>query len=138
MLKILKSEDKEKLRDYFGSKENILLAIIFGSYNTEFQRENSDLDFAILFEKNVSLMEEMELLKDLSRILSFENVDLTNLNKAPISLQFEALKGEIIYEKDDEKTSDFMEYVFKRYADFVPVMRAFEQDFLEGSFVLDE
>lgn len=138
MLKVLDSKDMKKLRDYFSSKPNILLAILFGSHNTEFQREDSDIDFALLFEENINILEEMELLKDLSRILSYENVDLTNLNKAPVSLQFEALRGEIIYEKDFNKTSDFMEYVFKRYADFLPVIKSFERDFLDRRIDLDE
>ncbi len=134
MVKVISPREKKDLLSYFSNNPNILLAIQFGSHATQYQRDESDIDFALLFEDNISILAEMEILSDLSNILSFENVDLTNLNKAPVSLQFEALRGEIIYEKDYYKTSDFMEYVFKQYASYLPALKSFERDFLERSF----
>ena len=60
----------------------------------------------------------MKVWDDLSRILNFENVDLVNLNKAPVMIQFRSLGGKIIYERDYYEVYDYMEKVL-RHADFV-------------------
>lgn len=125
--------DEQNLRDYFKSQENIILAVVFGSHGTEFQRGDSDIDFAILFDETVDMLQEMRVLNDLSNILNFENVDLVNLNKASVILQFRALGGKIIYERDYYEVCDFMEKVFKIYADFAPKVYAFDQDMLKTS-----
>lgn len=48
-----------------------------------------------------------------------DRVDLVNLNKAPITLQFRAIsEGRIIFEKDYVTTCDFVERVIGRYQDY--------------------
>jgi predicted nucleotidyltransferase len=48
-IKMISIEDKiEDLNKYFKKNENILAVYIVGSYGTQFQREESDIDFAIL------------------------------------------------------------------------------------------
>jgi len=46
---------------YFETNEDILAVWLIGSYGTEYQREESDIDFSILFNKDVSIIQEMKI-----------------------------------------------------------------------------
>ena len=137
-MKRLTRLDEQNLIEYFRGKKNVILVIIFGSYGTEFQREDSDIDFAILFDGRLDMIQEMKVLDDLSRILNFENVDLVNLNKASVMIQFRSLGGKIIYERDYYEVCDYMEKVFKLYADFAPKMHAFYKDTLKTAIEISK
>lgn len=139
MLKRISSAERKRLIEFFGSMEPaVIMASLFGSYGTDYQRSDSDIDFALLFERKPSLLEEMKILKELSAILDYEDVDLVNLNDASIILQFRALEGEILYEKDPIQVSDYMEKVFKIYGDYAPVLRNFDREMLREEIKVDE
>lgn len=123
----------EKLKRYFRLEINILAVWIIGSYGTDYQREDSDIDFAILFDKDISLMDEMKISCEISDIIEYEEVDIVNLKRAPINLQFKTLKeGRELYENDFIKVSDYMEYVFNRYRDEKYYMESFRKDYYES------
>ncbi|NLY37918.1 MAG: nucleotidyltransferase domain-containing protein [Firmicutes bacterium] len=131
-MSIITAQKRKRLNDLFKNYHpDILLVILFGSYQTKYQRPDSDIDFAILFQEKIGLQEEMKLLAQLSDILEYENVDLVNLNTAPVTLQFNALGGTIIYEKDHVLTSNFIEKVLKIYGDYAPVLAKFDREMLE-------
>ena len=118
------------LVDYIKLNKNILAFWIVGSYGTELQREESDIDFAILFEKDIPVLEEMKISSDISDILSYENIDTIDLKKAPITLQFKVLKeGRTLYEADFVKISDYIEYVLRRYRDEKYYLDSFMKDY---------
>ncbi|EQB86320.1 hypothetical protein M918_15390 [Clostridium sp. BL8] len=106
---------------------------IIGSYGTEYQREDSDIDFAILFQNDLSLMEEMDVACKISDAIAYENVDIINLKKAPILLQFKTIKeGRTLYERDYIKVSDYIEYVLNRYREEKHRIEAFRKDFYDS------
>ncbi len=128
----LTEQNYADLKKYFASfQPEITLAILFGSYGTEQQRADSDLDFAVLFSSEADIYVEMKLLAGLSGLLGIENIDLVNLNKASIMVQYEALAGRLIYEKGPIITSDYFEKVIKYYCDYAPVLKKFDREFLE-------
>jgi len=129
----LTEQNYAKLKIYFASfQPEITLAILFGSYGTEQQRADSDVDFAVLFNTEADIYVEMRLLSGLSELLGIENIDLVNLNRSSIVVQHQALAGKLIYEKDPIITSDYFEKVIKYYCDYAPVLNRFDQEFLEG------
>lgn len=139
MLKKITPQEKQKLIAFFSKlKPAVIMVSLIGSHGTGYQREDSDIDFAVLFKEKIGLLEEMKILKDLSEILNYENVDLVNLNKAPITLQFRAIEGNVFYEKDTRQVSDYMEKVFKIYGDYAPVLSNFDQEMLRGEVKVDE
>ncbi len=128
----LTEQNYVELNKYFASfQPEIILAILFGSYGTEQQRSDSDIDFAVLFNTKADIYIEMRLLSGLSELLGIENIDLVNLNKASVVVQHEALAGRLIYEKDPIITSDYFEKIFKYYCDYAPVLNKFDREFLE-------
>ena len=121
-----------KLKEYFSQEENIITVWIVGSYVTSYQRKDSDIDFAILFDKDISVLDEMYYAGEITQVLQIEDVDTINLRKAPVTLQMKALQeGRKIYEKDSIKTSDFIEYVLKVYPDKKYDIDKFQKDAFE-------
>ena len=125
-------EIKRKIIDISKKENEILVVYIFGSYGTNYQRKNSDLDLAILFDKNLEIMDQMELAGKYELAIGLE-VDLINLNKVDIILKHEVIiKGEKIYSKDEIKTADFVEYVLKFAPDARITKKKFQDDYISG------
>lgn len=127
-------EDKIiRLIKYFETNEDILAVWLIGSYGTEYQREESDIDFSILFNKDVSIIEEMKISCNISDIIGYENVDTVDLKKAPITLQFKTIKeGRSLYEADFIKTSDYIEYVINRFREEKYYIESFRKDYYDS------
>ncbi len=123
----------DNLKKYFKSNRNIIAAWFIGSYGTEMQTENSDIDIALLFNKPVGIMEEMGVSCEISEIVEVDNIDTINLLSAPITLQFKVIdEGRTIYEQDYYKVCDFMEEIFNRYRDEKYYLDRFMHDFYES------
>lgn len=123
----------DNLKKYFMSNNNIVAVWIIGSYGTKQQTENSDIDIALLFNKPINIMDEMDISCKISEILNFDNIDTINILDAPITLQFKVIdEGRNIYEKDYYKVCDFMEEVFKKYTDEKYYLDRFMNDFYES------
>jgi len=118
---------------YFETNDDILAVWLIGSYGTEYQREESDIDFSILFNKDVTIIKEMKISCNISDIIGYENVDTVDLKKAPITLQFKTIKeGKSLYEADFIKTSDYIEYVINRYREEKYYIESFRKDYYES------
>ena len=88
---------------------------------------------AIFFNEPADLRAEMALQVKLSEVTGFEAIDLLNLNKAPLYLQFKVITtGRLIYEVDPDLTSDFLENLFNRYHDRELRYKMFFKEWDEG------
>jgi predicted nucleotidyltransferase len=98
MAEMLKLDDKiPSLSKLFPSLPQGQTVFLFGSYGTEYQSQHSDIDFAVYFDRDITVKEEAAFLNKLSIALGTDRVDLLNLNKAPLILQFNAVaEGRII------------------------------------------
>jgi predicted nucleotidyltransferase len=120
----------DELKSYFKNNKDILAVWIVGSYGTEYQRDDSDIDFAILYNSDIDIMKEMKYEGEISDIIKFENIDTINLKRAPITLQFKTIKeGRSIFEEDFVKVSDYIELVLKIYYDARYYIDAFDRDY---------
>ena len=119
----------DNLKKYFKSNSNIVAVWFIGSYGTAMQTEDSDI--ALLFDKSVGIIEEMDISCKISEIVEFDNIDTINLLSAPITLQFKVIDRSI-YEKDYYKVCDFMEEIFNRYRDEKYYLDRFMHDFYES------
>ncbi|WP_026486308.1 type VII toxin-antitoxin system MntA family adenylyltransferase antitoxin [Caldanaerobius polysaccharolyticus] len=112
---------------------NIIALYIFGSYGTAYYNKFSDIDFAVLYDKIPTLDEELALEIYISDILKRDDVDVVNLNKAPINLKHNVIyTGDLLYCKDDIKLADFKEYVFNVYGDYGITLKYFYDDYIKG------
>lgn len=87
--------DKNQLYAYFKNQP-VDLAYLFGSQASGKVKPLSDIDFAVLFAKNLTDQErfalKIKILGDLSKILKTDKIDLVDLKTAPPFLQFEVIK----------------------------------------------
>ncbi|MBS3943699.1 MAG: nucleotidyltransferase domain-containing protein [Dethiobacter sp.] len=114
----------------FASMPEVQAVFLFGSYGTVYQTPLSDIDFAVYYNREQTLQDEAALLNSLTIALDTDQVDLVNLNKAPLVLRFRVINdGRIIFERDPVTTSDFMESVIKYYQDFAITMNKFYRDY---------
>jgi predicted nucleotidyltransferase len=121
------------LQDFCQKDPRILVVYLFGSYNDGSANIQSDLDLAVLFKEDIDLRTEMALQVELSTIIGFEDIDLLDLNKAPLLMQFKVISnGRLIYEADADLSSDFLENVLLRYHDQEFRYQRFFQDWDEG------
>lgn len=119
-----------QLGGFFAEIPEVVTVFLFGSYGTEYQTALSDIDFAVLFDKKLGIAEEAAFLSRLSEILGTDRVDLVNLNKAPLNLQFRAIsEGKIIYERDYITTCDYMEKVMDLYQDYAIDLHYFYREY---------
>ncbi len=130
----LKNVEKEinELILYLSKNSNVIAFFIFGSFGTQYQNQNSDIDFAILYDKDVTLKEELMLEVKISEIFKRDDIDVVNLNKAPINLQHRVIyTGDLLYCSDKIKLADFKEKVFKFYGDYGITLKFFYEDYLK-------
>ena len=121
------------LVEFFKRNNHCLAVYLFGSYADGTAHPKSDLDLAVLFNDELDLWREMALEAQLSQLLHFEEVDLVNLNKAPLRLQFTIIAtGQLIYEANFDRTSDFLEKTLIRYHDREYHYKVFFKEWDEG------
>jgi len=141
----------EKLKKYFETNKNVILAFIFGSKAKGFAGEESDLDIAVYLEKE---NEEDRLWLDLCRVTG-KDVDLIILNNAPASLISNIFKTGIplvlrdrklyldLYLTSSLEAEDFLEFardycrIYSRSGSLIPEdkIRLIERiQFLKGEY----
>ena len=97
---------------------DILAIYVFGSFGTEFERKESDLDLAILPQKKVDTVNLWELSQIIASKINRE-VQIVDLLSASTVFRHEIItSGRRIY-CDDQSQSDFIENVYlSRYLRF--------------------
>lgn len=82
----------EKLKEYFNSKEEVILAFLFGSVATKKQRNDSDIDIAIWLKDSDDINAVDRIWFDLESMFN-KPVELLRLNYASPTVCWSALKG---------------------------------------------
>ena len=86
-------------------KHGVVLAYLFGSRAKGLERKDSDYDIAVLFNRNVTIMDEIKLALDIADKLKLpvEMIDITALNKADLLFKARILREGIpIYISDED------------------------------------
>jgi len=126
--------DIAKVFAKYGSK--IVVAYVFGSFKRGEIRPLSDIDLAVLLDRNLSKTErleiQIELFDDLIEFLGTDEIDLIILNDVPLSMQYGVLKDKkILYYSDKEKLVDFETEVVKKYLEIKPLRDEFNREFIK-------
>ncbi|HHB91182.1 MAG TPA: nucleotidyltransferase domain-containing protein [Anaerolineae bacterium] len=120
--------DLEKLAPLFQKHSRVLGVFLFGSHVEGYATPQSDVDLAILYEGEVDWREHARLAEAIAQQLH-RKVDVADARRLPLTLQNRVIRGRIIYEKDPDQVSDFVQRVLVRYFDFQPRLRTFNRDF---------
>lgn len=125
---MLTQKQKEKIKE-LAKEFDLKLVLLFGSQVLEKTHSESDVDFAVLPEKNLSFEEEILLNTKLSGLFQDEKIiDLVNLKKANPLLKQEIAKNCLLLYGKEEDFFDFKAAAFKDYINHLPLLEL--EDFL--------
>ena len=133
---------REKLIQIFV-RHNVVAVYLFGSQLKGTADPMSDVDIGVVFGgKGIATNDLLILQDDLQRLVGSTRVDLVLLEKACVTVAFNAIsQGEVIYSSNDELRTDFEERVLRDYHDFTPFLKEFYLDvqeaIMEGDTRLD-
>lgn len=114
---------KRKMDEYLKRAQEICeinFAYIFGSYARGEQKENSDIDIAIMPQKSYEAIEEVFIrgsLIEIGKEVFKKNVDVVFLNTDSIFLKYEIIRDGIII-KDSIDRISYESLVMREYLDF--------------------
>ncbi len=117
-------DDKKikELIEKIAEKHSLKLLLLFGSQASGKTRKNSDFDIAYLTEKKMDLMEEANLILELTPVFKSENIDLVNIKNASPLLLFAITKeAKIIFEARPLIYASLAAYAFKKYIESKPI-----------------
>ncbi len=129
-----RQEVLHKLTLHLAGRREIIFAYVHGSFAEG--RPFRDIDVAVWVRlEGMPLRDpldyEMDAGIELSRLLRVP-VDIRRLNDAPISFQYHATRGIVLFSRDDEIRYACVERSRLAYWDFEPVARAYLAEVLRG------
>lgn len=131
---------RERLKDLplslTGLEQHISAIILFGSLATNKETPLSDVDLAILYDKSLTLNElenlHIQVLGIIIDLLQSDDIDVINLNSAPLTMQYGALQqSKILLLNKREDYINFWEQTVKYYLDFKPLLDECNNTLLE-------
>lgn len=111
-----------------AEKYRLSLVLLFGSQASGKTHKQSDIDIAVLSEKELSLREMGELTLVFVQALKTNDIDLVDLKTAPpLLLKQVAANAVLLYESKPLVFSTFRVYALKRYMEARPLFKLREE-----------
>jgi predicted nucleotidyltransferase len=113
-------KSKDNVRDLF-SREEVVIAYVFGSLVKNDFSSLSDIDFAVYLDENLSDDQKyniyIDLLNNLISILG-DNIDLVLMNSSELLMNFNIIReGEIIFERSKTEKALIESKIMNKYLD---------------------
>jgi hypothetical protein len=122
----------KSLRPIFTQYPDIQAAYLFGSAAAGRQRDDSDLDLALVPRSNALRRQKLDILTDLAQT-GFDNVDVLILDTNDIVVQYEAVRhNRVIYLTTDFEPATFYSNVARKYLGFLPFLQVQRQAYKRG------
>lgn len=118
------------LQQFFARDSRVLGVFLFGSQVDGTATPRSDVDFAVLFDRELDLRAELAFEAALAVELGNIEFDMVNLNRANLLLRLRAIAGKLLYARDATRVADFIEETLIAYRDFEPRAQAALRDYL--------
>jgi len=120
------------IKEVLSAFPSIVFAYLYGS-----ARESlivGDIDIAVYFDRITLPEEQIDLTLALSTSLSAKlglEADVRPLNNTAVGYRFDVTGGELIFCRNEEVRSEFVERTRQEYFDFKPLMEQNLRDLLE-------
>ncbi len=118
------------LKGLFEDDPRVLGVWLFGSQADGTATPRSDIDLGVLFDRALTFKEELAFEVAVSEVLGTEDVDVVDVQRANLLFRFRVIAGELLYERDYERVSDFIERTLIEHRDFEPRAQAMLEDYL--------
>ena len=110
------------LTEALAGMDNVLCAWLFGSHASGRATDRSDVDIGILVRREPDTQEFLNLQGRLQDALEMDEVDLVVLNSASPTLRFEAIKGELLLNRDPGLMAWFVSVTCREYESVVQTL----------------
>jgi predicted nucleotidyltransferase len=112
---------EKELTEYFSSKDNIILAYLFGSTVRGDTGRLSDVDIGVMMDENLAKKDrfylELELMGEIAALIKKNKIDLIVLNEAPLLLAYNIIKNGIILKSSETERVTFETKILSKYRD---------------------
>lgn len=112
---MISEKEKNIIIDFLKQKVNPELIYIFGSYANNNERQNSDIDIALLSDNKIDRYQLFLLAEKLADKLKKE-VDLIDIKQASTVFKTQIIQGKLIYNDNNYKKMNFELKTLKEYA----------------------
>ncbi|MBS3920266.1 MAG: nucleotidyltransferase domain-containing protein [Deltaproteobacteria bacterium] len=115
----LTQEQQQRIEEV-GRKHHLKFILLHGSYATDKVKEGSDLDIALLGEKQVEFEELLDIYSDLAEIFGNHpqrELDIKSLHKADPLFCYQVVKDSQLLYGDRTDFNEFKAYAFSNYFD---------------------
>jgi predicted nucleotidyltransferase len=115
-------EFEEKIRHVLKKEANIVIAYLFGSAARDEMTSLSDIDIGILFNSRINAMRrydvKLELMGEISSASGLNRVDIVDMEKGSVLLNYNIIKnGKILKSNDENLRVRFETSILSRYLD---------------------
>ena len=112
---------EKELKEYFSSKDSVILAYLFGSTVRGDAGRLSDIDIGVLVNENLSKKDrfglELRLMGEIAVLINKNKIDLIVLNEAPLLLAYNIIKDGIILKSSETERVKFETKILSMYLD---------------------
>ena len=123
-----KEKIKKNLTEIIQNKEEVIFAYLHGSFLIN---GFNDIDLAFFVSGIEDILDyEISSSLEIEKQIHFP-IDVKVLNNAPLGFKYEITKGELLFSRDEEIRTDFIEKTWHHYLDFRPIEKEILMDMME-------
>ena len=118
----------EKITTHRLKRAEITFAFLYGSFLTE--KFFRDVDVGIFIKnRGPEGSYENNLAADLEQEFEFRlPMEIKVLNTAPVTFTFQVIRGKLLFSRDEEFLTDFMEATARKYLDLLPLRQRYPRE----------
>lgn len=112
----------ERIACELANQPDVSFAYVLGSSLSEPAFHDIDVAVYLTHPANTPVDRALRIAEDLTHALEVP-VDVRPLNDAPLAFVFHALRGRLLFSRDDERLASVIEETVPRYLDMEPIVR---------------
>ena len=121
MIRITKKQQDQINK--IGKKYDLKLAVIYGSFAKDKNRQTSDLDMAVLGEEELNFKTVLKLFSEFSSVFKDIEVDVKSLHRVDPFFRYQVMRDSILIYGNPLEYHNFKAYAFRAYMDSKDLLR---------------